>query len=109
LVVAPIEQTAQVAVDVPAPSLTTPTPKEPETKKVVRQASREQLMSNLTAVGLTWVETDQAKWNDVQRLLEQTPQAIRIPRLRKELAPISSEPLMQVETRIEFRSGQATQ
>ncbi len=110
---APVAEAATLAVvetPVMSPAVAI-APAIPEMSKPVAATaiSKEQLVSNLSAVGLTWVETDQGKWSDVQRLLEQTPQAIRIARVRKELPPVSSEPLMQVETRAEFRSNQAGQ
>ena len=83
-------------------------PVAPDTRAVPAPAitfSREQLQASLDSVGLTWVETDRSKWTSVQSLLEQTPQPIRIPRVRKPSAPASTEPLIQVKTRSDLRSG----
>jgi ribonuclease E len=63
-------------------------------------ASLDQLSSVLQAAGLELVQTDEAKLEFArQRALAATPPQVRVPRYRKSLPPVSSEPLVQIETR----------
>jgi ribonuclease E len=107
VVSAPVEVAAPV---VPEAAVSTPVQSSvlaPVQVAVASASNRDQLLANLSSAGLTWVETDQGKWDQVQRLLQDTPQAIRIARVRKPLIALSTEPLVQVETR--SASQQTTQ
>ena len=59
----------------------------------------EQLSDVLSAAGLTLAVTDPEKLRAAQEAAERHVPPARIPRLRKPLPPVSSEPLIQVETR----------
>lgn len=61
--------------------------------------SHEVLINQLESVGLLWVETDSKRWQLVQERLSQVPKNVYEPRVRMPLAPVSNEPLIQIETR----------
>ncbi len=52
----------------------------------------------LAAAGLQMASTDPAKLRAVQEAAAQVAPPVREPRERKPAAPVSSEPLVQVET-----------
>jgi ribonuclease E len=49
--------------------------------------------------GLSWVHTDAQRHHNVQAAIAAVPRPTRVPRERKALPPLPSEPLVQVETR----------
>jgi ribonuclease E len=53
----------------------------------------------VNAAGLTWVETDPARHAQTQQRIAASFVAVRLGRERKPVAPVSSAPLQQVETR----------
>jgi len=53
----------------------------------------------LAEAGLTWVNTDADKWRAAADAAASVPPVVHPPRLRKPQAPVSTEPLVQVETR----------
>lgn len=53
----------------------------------------------LDAAGLTWVETDPERHAQTQMRIAAAAAPVRLGRERKPVAPVSSEPLVQVETR----------
>ncbi len=53
--------------------------------------------------GLSWVHTDGDKHAQVQARMAAIPRPVRVPRERPVLAPLSTEPLVQVETKPEYR------
>jgi ribonuclease E len=59
----------------------------------------DQLRDVLAAAGLTLAVTDPEKLRAAQEAAERIVPAPRVPRIRKSLPPVSSEPLIQVETR----------
>ncbi len=61
-------------------------------------ASAADLDAMLAAAGLQMASTDPAKLRAVQEAAAQVAPAVRVPRERKPSAPVSSEPLVQVET-----------
>ncbi len=52
----------------------------------------------LAAAGLQMASTDPAKLRAVQEATAQVSAPTHVPRERKPMAPVSSEPLVQVET-----------
>ncbi len=69
-------------------------------------ANREVLDAVLNQAGLKWVETDRNKWSQVQSVLAALPKPVRTPRVRPVLPPASTEPLVQVETKSEYKAAQ---
>ncbi len=61
-------------------------------------ASAADLDAMLAAAGLQMASTDPAKLRAVQEAAAQVAPPVRVPRERKPAAPVSSEPLVQVET-----------
>ncbi|HET7774112.1 MAG TPA: Rne/Rng family ribonuclease [Burkholderiaceae bacterium] len=53
--------------------------------------------------GLSWVHTDSEKHAQVQAKMAAMPRPVRVPRERPVLPPLSTEPLVQVETKPEHR------
>ncbi|MCP1120594.1 Rne/Rng family ribonuclease [Robbsia andropogonis] len=53
----------------------------------------------LAEAGLTWVNTDADKWRAAADAAASVAPVVHPPRLRKPQAPVSTEPLVQVETR----------
>jgi len=51
------------------------------------------------AAGLQWVETDPDRHAQTQLRIAATHTPVRLGRERKPVAPVSNEPLVQVETR----------
>jgi ribonuclease E len=61
-------------------------------------ASTIDLDAMLAAAGLQMASTDPAKLRAAQEAASQFVPVVRVPRARKPVAPVSSEPLVQVET-----------
>ena len=87
-----VEPVAPAAAPTPAPVYTAaPLAAEPV------QAST--LHGIVNAAGLTWVETDPARHAQTQQRIAASLVSVRLGRERKPVAPVSSAPLQQVETR----------
>ena len=87
-----VEPVAPAAAPTPAPVYTAaPVAAEPV------QAST--LHGIVNAAGLTWVETDPARHAQTQQRIAASLVSVRLGRERKPVAPVSSAPLQQVETR----------
>jgi len=54
--------------------------------------------------GLAWIHTDSDKYQQVQQIIANGVPPPYVPRQRKIVTPVSTEPLMLVETRPEFRA-----
>lgn len=63
----------------------------------------ENLQAMLANVDLTLVTTDEQKWRYVQDIIAAVPATVRTPRARKTPPPLNFGPLIQVETRPEFK------
>jgi ribonuclease E len=57
------------------------------------------LASVATTAGLQWVQSDAAKIAQVQAQIAAEPKPVHVPRQRPALPPLSTEPLVLVETR----------
>ena len=57
------------------------------------------LLGMLSGVGMEWVQSDAAKIAQVQAQIAAEPKPVHVPRERPVLPPISTEPLILVETR----------
>jgi len=108
---AAVEPTAAPAVE-PAPAVVEAAPApapEPKPEPVVQTAtpavaapapaSTGSLHGIVNAAGLTWVETDPARHAQTQQRIAASLVPVRLGRERKSVAPVSSAPLQQVETR----------
>ncbi|MFN7849537.1 MAG: hypothetical protein ACK5NV_06430, partial [Burkholderiales bacterium] len=99
-VAAPIMAAPEKAETAPLPSFSEPI--------VLPQAQPaplplQSLQSMLSTVNMTLVTTDEQKWQTVQNDISRQTLPVRIPRERKPLAPLAQGPLIQVETRSEYR------
>lgn len=63
------------------------------------------LESTVQTAGLAWVHTDTDKHAQVQQSIASAPRGSHVPRVRKPAPAVSSEPLVLVETRQEFRAN----
>ncbi len=63
------------------------------------------LESTVQTAGLAWVHTDADKHAQVQQSIASAPRGSHVPRARKPAPALSSEPLVLVETRQEFRAN----
>ena len=59
----------------------------------------------LNSAGMLWVETDHEKWSVVQSKLSESTKPARVPRERKPVVQISTENLVLIETKPEFKSS----
>jgi ribonuclease E len=62
-------------------------------------ASPQSLQDVVDAAGLTWVETDPQRHAQTQQRMAASAAPVRLGRERKPVPPVSSDPLVQVETR----------
>jgi ribonuclease E len=62
-------------------------------------ATRQKLQDVVNAAGLTWVETDPDRHAQTQQRMAANYTPVRLGRERKPVPPVSSAPLVQVETR----------
>jgi ribonuclease E len=104
----PVEQPHAVIMPAPVVEVKPAAPVAPATPAVAAEAVTtvapapmpiENLQQVLSAAGLTLAMTDPEKLRAAQEAASQIVPAPRIPRERKPLPPISTEPLVQVETR----------
>ncbi len=66
---------------------------------------RTSLEQMLNSAGMLWVETDHGKWSVVQSKLSESTKPARVPRERKPVVQISTENLVLIETKPEFKSN----
>ena len=66
---------------------------------------RTSLEQMLNSAGMLWVETDHEKWSVVQSKLSESTKPARVPRERKPVVQISTENLVLIETKPEFKSN----
>ncbi|OZI23353.1 ribonuclease E/G [Bordetella genomosp. 9] len=64
-----------------------------------QSGSKQNLQDVVNAAGLTWVETDPDRHAQTQQRMAASHTPMRLGRERKPVAPVSSSPLVQVETR----------
>jgi ribonuclease E len=67
--------------------------------QAVPRAPQQSLQDVVNAAGLTWVETDPQRHAQTQQRMAASATPVRLGRERKPVAPVSREPLVQVETR----------
>ena len=95
----PAATAAEISAPEPAAVVHSPAPSRPGNgsgHSITRSASLEEALS---AAGLTMATTDPQKLRKVQEAAANVVPAPRVPRERKPMAPVSTEPLVQVETR----------
>ncbi|CAM3510584.1 Ribonuclease E [Bordetella sputigena] len=80
----------------PAPAATEVTGAAPAP---AQSGSKQNLQDVVNAAGLTWVETDPDRHAQTQQRMAASHTPVRLGRERKPVAPVSSAPLVQVETR----------
>jgi ribonuclease E len=71
----------------------------PQAAPAVPRAPQQSLQEVVNAAGLTWVETDPQRHAQTQQRMAASATPVRLGRERKPVAPVSREPLVQVETR----------
>ncbi|CAM3790415.1 hypothetical protein BOFL111202_23425 [Bordetella flabilis] len=71
----------------------------PQAAPAVPRAPQQSLQDVVNAAGLTWVETDPQRHAQTQQRMAASATPVRLGRERKPVAPVSREPLVQVETR----------
>ncbi|KGD95845.1 ribonuclease E [Achromobacter sp. RTa] len=101
--VAPAQPEAPAPAAAPAPAPTEPAPVSAQQPIVVPAAApsakAQALHDVVNAAGLQWVETDPDRHAQTQLRIAASHKPARLGRERKPVAPVSNEPLVQVETR----------
>jgi ribonuclease E len=86
--------------EVPASVAAVPQDEQPgQAAPAPQRAPQQSLQDVVNAAGLTWVETDPQRHAQTQQRMAATAVPVRLGRERKAVAPVSREPLVQVETR----------
>ncbi|MFY3303962.1 Rne/Rng family ribonuclease [Achromobacter xylosoxidans] len=98
---APAEPEAAAApVVTPAPAQAAPTSAQPIVVPATAPSAKAQALHEVVnAAGLQWVETDPERHAQTQLRIAAAHTPVRLGRERKPVAPVSNEPLVQVETR----------
>jgi len=95
--VAPVIPAAPVAQEAAA---ATPAASQPIVVPAVAPSAKAQALHDVVnAAGLQWVETDPDRHAQTQLRIAAAHTPVRLGRERKPVAPVSNEPLVQVETR----------
>jgi ribonuclease E len=95
--VAPVAPAAPVAQEAAA---ATPAASQPIVVPAVAPSAKAQALHDVVnAAGLQWVETDPDRHAQTQLRIAAAHTPVRLGRERKPVAPVSNEPLVQVETR----------
>ena len=85
-------------VQVPAPSVIA-TPVASPTRALPAPLPLDQLLPMLESAGMTLTQTNAEKLAEVQARIAAEPRAPHVPRIRPELPPLDTGPLVQIETR----------
>ncbi|ARP80841.1 ribonuclease E/G [Bordetella genomosp. 8] len=81
------------------PEAATVAPTQSPAPAPAQTGSKQNLQDVVNAAGLTWVETDPDRHAQTQQRMAASHTPMRLGRERKPVAPVSSSPLVQVETR----------
>ncbi|OZI30442.1 ribonuclease E/G [Bordetella genomosp. 10] len=93
-------QAAPVQAATPAPAAAEPQSAAPAPAAGANGAPSKQSLHNVVnAAGLKWIETDPERHAQTQQRIAASHVPLRLGRERKPVAPVSSQPLVQVETR----------
>ncbi|WP_054448118.1 hypothetical protein, partial [Achromobacter xylosoxidans] len=83
-----------------APAQAAPTSAQPIVVPATAPSAKAQALHEVVnAAGLQWVETDPERHAQTQLRIAAAHTPVRLGRERKPVAPVSNEPLVQVETR----------
>jgi len=94
------EAPAPAVAPAPAPAATAPAAQQPIVVPAAAPSAKAQALHDVVnAAGLQWVETDPDRHAQTQLRIAATHTPVRLGRERKPVAPVSNEPLVQVETR----------